>query len=295
MPLVRVNDSLRFEEHLHEGVGYYLIVKQVLIERNGIQRVLLFESPDHGKVLTIDESIQLTEREEATYHEAIVHVPLFAHGQAERVLIVGGGDGGVAARVLMHPGVNHLRQIEIDETVVEISKEYLRSVHQGAFDDPRFRLTIGDGAEFIRATDERFDVIIVDCSDPDPNDSTNNSLFTSEFYENARRALRPGGVLVTQNGMPNLQHDELESSVSTLRRLFRYATCYLVDAPMYGGGNIAIGLATDSPEIIATPIETLRERFSASGVKCSNYTPEYHKAMFVLPKRVLEMLGGKSY
>ncbi len=295
MPLIHINGSLRFEEHLHDGVGYYLIVKLVLAEISGQQRIVLFESLDHGNVLAIDESIQLTEREEATYHEAISHVPLFAHGHAKSVLIIGGGDGGVAARVLMHPTVELVRQIEIDEAVVDVSKRHLVAVHMNAFDNPRFHLTIGDGLEFVKSTDDRFDVIIVDCSDPDPEDSANNSLFTQEFYQNARRILSPGGVMVTQNGMPNLQIEELRTSIQTLRQLFRYATCYLVDAPMYGGGNIAIGLATDSADVIAPSVETLAKRFAASKVLTSYFTPEYHKAMFVLPKRILEIIDGRAY
>lgn len=282
---------MRFEEEdLHGGMGAYIGVKKVLFEGGDIQKIYLFDSFEHGRVLAIDKSIQLTEREEGTYHEAITHVPLFTHGNAKRVLIIGGGDGGTAARVLMHKTVVHVKLIEIDGTVVEVSKEYLASVHKNAFNDVRLDLEIGDGARFVNETDERFDVVIVDCSDPDPVDSANNVLFSSEFYADARRVLLPGGIFVMQNGIPNLQREELVNSMQNLKNLFSYATCYLVDAPMYVGGNLALSFATDDAFLVDIPLATLRERFEVAGIDTEYYTPELHKAMFALPKSVMKIV-----
>ncbi len=295
MPRITVNGRERFEENLHKGVGYYIEIKNILFEKKADQYILLFESIDHGKVLVIDESIQLTEREESTYHEAIVFVPLFAHENPQRVLIIGGGDGGVAAHVLMHPSVSKVVQVEIDNQVVEISKEHLKSVHKGAFDDKRHQLIIADGADYVANTRERFDVVIVDCSDPDPDQSHSNSLFSREFYLNSAAVLERGGIMVTQSGMPNLQAEELSSSVLSLRRAFKYATTYLVDSPMYGGGNIAISFATDNLQSLTISGDLLAERFAASRISAEHYTPDLHRAMFTLPRKVLDLIGGRGY
>ena len=137
-------------------------------------------------MLTLDDVVQTTEGDNFIYHEMMTHVPILAHGAARRVLIIGGGDGGMAREVLRHDGVTHVTMVEIDAGVVDFSRQYLPMLSQGAFDDPRLELVIADGAEFIRRTKGGYDVIIVDSTDPI---GPGEVLFTDTFYGHAKRAL----------------------------------------------------------------------------------------------------------
>lgn len=243
------------------------------------QRLRVFENARFGRVLTLDGVVQTTEGDEFIYHEMLAHVPILAHGAARRVLIIGGGDGGMAREVLRHRSVERVTMVEIDAGVVEFSKQYLPSLSAGAFDDPRLDLVIADGAAYIAEPGERFDVIIVDSTDPI---GPGEVLFTDTFYGRARERLAEGGILVTQNGVPFLQGEELTNTLRALEALFRDATCYLATIPTYAGGPMAFGWGTDGTAR-ATELSELRRRAEASGIDFRYYTPEVHQAAFALP------------
>ena len=154
-------------ETLHEGYGQMLQETEVLYDsETEHQRLRVFTNPQFGRVLTLDGVVQTTEADEFIYHEMLTHVPILAHGAATRVLIIGGGDGGMAREVLRHKAVEHVTMVEIDAGVVEFAKQYLPSLSAGAFDDARLNLVIADGAEFVAESQDRFDVIIIDSTDP---------------------------------------------------------------------------------------------------------------------------------
>ncbi len=252
------------------------------------QRLRVFENPRFGRVMTLDGVVQLTEADEFIYHEMLAHVPLLAHGQARRVLIIGGGDGGMAREVLRHASVEHVTMVEIDAGVVEFAREYLPGVSAGAFDDPRLNLVIADGAAFVRDSEESFDVVISDSTDPI---GPAEVLFTDTFYGHARQRLAAGGILVTQNGVPFQQAAELSATMRAFRALFRDATCYLATVPTYWGGPMAFGWGTDSPAR-ETDLATLEGRFAAAGIETRYYTPEVHRAAFALPGYVAALSRG---
>ncbi len=252
------------------------------------QRLRVFENPRCGRVLTLDGVIQLTEADEFIYHEMLAHVPLLAHGEARRVLIIGGGDGGMAREVLRHASVEHVTMVEIDAGVVEFAKEYLPGVSAGAFNDPRLDLVIADGAAFVRDSDETFDVVISDSTDPI---GPAEVLFTDTFYGDVKRRLAEGGILVTQNGVPFQQADELRSTMRAFRALFRDATCYLATVPTYWGGPMAFGWGTDSPAR-RTDRAALEQRVAEAGLAARYWTPEVHGAAFALPGYVAELTRG---
>ena len=150
----------------------------------------------------LDNVVNVTETDEFVYHEMIVHAPMNIHPNPTRVLIVGGGDGGAAREVLKHSGLTKFVMIDIDEVVVNACKRYLPSLNDGAFDDPRLELIIGDGIDYVmKAEDNSFDFIIVDSTDPTP-DGCGEVLFTDEFYRNCLRILDNGGILANQIVMP---------------------------------------------------------------------------------------------
>jgi len=274
-------------EKLHPDYAQALRVDRVLFDSaTEHQRLRVLENARFGRVLTLDDVVQTTEGDNFIYHEMMTHVPIFAHGAAERVLIIGGGDGGMAREVLRHSAVRQLTMVEIDAGVVEFSKEFLPSLSAGAFDDPRLDLVIDDGAAFMRREGSGFDVIIVDSTDPV---GPGEVLFTDSFYGNAKRRLTPGGIIVTQNGVPFLQGDELANTMRAFRALFSDWGCYLASVPTYNGGPMAFGWGTDG-YARQTPVAVLRERFAAAGVNTAYYTPEVHQAAFALPGYVQRLM-----
>jgi spermidine synthase len=238
-------------------------------------------------VLTLDGVVQTTEGDEFIYHEMLTHVPILAHGAARRVLIVGGGDGGMAREVLRHARIDHVTMVEIDAGVVEFSKTYLPRLSDGAFDDPRLDLVIADGADFMAQSDQHFDVIIIDSTDPI---GPGEVLFTDSFYDHARARLAEGGILVTQNGVPFMQPDELTRTMRAFKQLFADWGCYIASIPTYAGGPMAFGWGSQSPAGRAVTVEQLGERFAASGIETRYYTPAVHKAAFGLPAYIEKLL-----
>ncbi|WP_019960013.1 polyamine aminopropyltransferase [Woodsholea maritima] len=273
-----------FREALAGPVGNSLRVDQVIYhDASEHQDLLVFENETYGRVLVLNGIVQVTTADEFIYHEMMAHVPLLAHGQAKKVLIIGGGDGGVGREVLKHKGVEKLTLVEIDADVVKFSKEWLPTVSDGAFEDPRFEVIITDGVEFMRDSQEHFDVIIVDSTDPV---GPGEVLFTREFYTDCQKRLNPGGILVTQNGAPFLQPQELTNSYRSFDLLFKHATFYAITVPTYPGGVMTLGFATDNTEALSIDVETLKTRFEALNTPTRYYTPELHKGAFQLPAYV---------
>ena len=278
------------EETLHDDFRIKLKVDRVLFDsETDHQRLKLFENATFGRVLTLDSITQTTEADEFIYHEMMAHPSIMAHGNAKRVLIIGGGDGGMAEEVLKHKSVEHVTMVEIDAGVVEFSKQYLPNICKGAFDDPRLNLVITDGAKFVAETDERFDVAIIDSTDPM---GPGEVLFTETFYGNVKRCLNEGGVIATQNGVPFLQSDELAQTVGAFRKLFRDASCYLATIPTYVGGPMAFGWGTDDEALRQVSEEVLAKRFAAAGFETRYYTPAVHKGAFALPPYIQDIISS---
>jgi spermidine synthase len=276
-------------ETLFDALGFRMTyaVERVLHEtRTGHQHLVLFEHALFGKVLMLDGAIQVTTHDEFIYHEMMTHVPILAHGNARDVLIVGGGDCGIAEEVLKHKAVRRLTQVEIDASVVDFAREHFPAFTGPVLSDPRFALVIDDGMNFVAATDRRFDVIIVDSTDPHGPGAV---LFTYDFYAACKRCLGTGGVMVTQNGVPFLQPDELVASVGHFAKLFADAGCYVAAIPTYVGGHMAMGWASDDVSLRALAPATIAQRYRDAGSFPTRYwTPEVHSAAFALPRFIAE-------
>ena len=277
-----------FEETLHPGLHARLRIDKLLYRgESGHQRLILFENSEFGRVLALNDVIQTTERDEFIYHEMLSHVPLLAHGGAREVLIVGGGDGGMLEEVLKHSGVCRATLVEIDASVIDFSKQYLRAICGDAFEDPRAHVIIADGLAHAQTTPDRYDVIIVDSTDPV---GPGEALFSDHFYRACRRCLAPGGILVTQNGVPFVQGDELRQSLTAMKSLFADATCYTACVPAYVGGAMAFGWASDRAALRATPLPVLAGRFAKAGLDTRYYTPAVHQAAFALPGYIADLI-----
>jgi spermidine synthase len=275
------------------GIRMSYRVDKVLYEaRTAHQHLVLFEQPFFGKMLMLDGAAQITAGDEFIYQEMMSHVPLFAHGAARDVLIVGGGDCGIAEEVLKHKPVKRLTQVEIDPAVVEFAKKHFPEFAKPVFADRRFASVIDDGMKYVAKcarAGRRFDVIIVDSTDPQ---GPGKVLFSRKFYAACKRCLNKGGVLVTQNGVPMLQPRELLASVTTFRRLFADGACYLAAIPTYVGGHLAMGFASDDKRLRQTSAKTLAARHRrAGGFSTKYWTPEVQVAAFALPRFIADLVA----
>ena len=279
-------------ETLHEEDGLttsFRADKVLYEESTGQQELVIFDNPTFGRMMTLDGATQVTTADEFIYHEMMTHVPVLAHGSVKSLLIIGGGDGGILREAARHKSIENLTMVEIDPAVTEFSKKHLPMVSAGAFDDPRLDLIFEDGTKFVAETEKRFDVIIVDSTDPVGPGAV---LFEEEFYRNAKRCLTEGGVLVTQNGVPFLQPDELTSSIGKFRRLFADGSCYLATIPTYVGGPMAMGWASDNASLRKQSIEEISARFASCGFETKYYTPDVHVGAFALPRYVEKCFPG---
>lgn len=274
-----------FNETLYEHYGQRYEVDEVLFEHKGLQHIVIFKNRRFGRVLALDGVIQSTEADEFIYHEMMVHVPLFAHGACRRVLIIGGGDGGILREVLKHKGVEKATMVEIDGAVVEMCKKHMPGHSDGAFDSPRTNLVIADGIDFVKNCTDKFDAIISDSTDPI---GPGEVLFTDSFYASCKKLLNPGGVLTTQNGVAFMQGDEVSTTYSRMKPVYKDAGFYVAAVPTYIGGFMTLAWGTDDESLRETPVEILRKRLAASNIKTRYYTPEIHKASFALPGFVVE-------
>jgi spermidine synthase len=279
-------------ETLFDDLGFRMSfqVDRVLYElQTDHQHLILFEQAYFGKMLMLDGATQISKRDEFIYQEMMSHVPLFAHGNAQEVLIVGGGDCGIAEEVLKHKTVKRLTQVEIDPKVVEFAKEHFPEFTTPVFADKRFESVIDDGAKYVAKTDRRFDAIIVDSTDPI---GPGKILFGEKFYSGCRRCMKKGGVLVTQNGVPFFQKNELASTMAKFRRLFADASCYVAAIPVYVGGHMALGIATDNKRLRKQPVKTIAQRYRKAGsFKTKYWTPEVHVAAFAQPRFIADLVA----
>jgi spermidine synthase len=281
-----------YQETLYEGYGQRFRMDKLLHEvRTEHQHLVIFENPRMGRVMALDGVIQTTEADEFIYHEMLTHVPILAHGAARKVLIIGGGDGGMLREVSKHRSVEQITMVEIDGTVVEMCKEFLPEHSKGAYDDPRLKLVIDDGMRFVATTDEKFDVIISDSTDPI---GPGEVLFSENFYQACRRCLNDGGILVTQNGTPFMQLDGVENTAGRMNGLFADWHFYMAAVPTYIGGAMTFAWGATDAGLRNLPLDTLRQRFAGSGIVTRYYNPEVHLGAFALPQYVLKAIGKPS-
>lgn len=277
-----------FTESLHGDWEQTFKMDKVVFEvKTEHQDLVIFENPRYGRVLALDNIIQLTEKDEYSYHEMMAHVPLLAHGNAKKVLIIGGGDGGVLREVVKHKSVEMATLVDIDRGVIEMSQKYLPTLSDGAFDNPKTRIIIADGLDFVKTTEEKFDVVICDSTDPI---GPGESLFTPEFFAECKRVLNAGGILVNQNGVPFVQGSCVTDTYDIFKKHFAAPGFYLVSVPVYVGGQMTLGWGTDNPDYARVSVEELRLRMQDIEGSLKYYTPEVHQAAFALPQFILDLM-----
>lgn len=278
------NDEYWYGETLYPEWRQIVRMDRVIEqEKTQLQDLVIFENERFGRVLALDGIVQTTSADEFAYHEMLAHVPLIAHGNAQQVLIIGGGDGGILREVVRHKNVKRVVMVEIDPSVVEFSKEYLPTLSNGAFEDPRFELIIGDGADYVKNTEDCFDIIICDSTDPIGPGAV---LFTQEFYGNCKTILNDKGIFVNQNGVPFMQASEVRDTYERRKSFFKDTSFYVTAVPTYVGGFMAFGYATDELSYRELSLEELENRLQRVEGELKYYNPEIHRAAFALPNFV---------
>jgi spermidine synthase len=280
-------------ETLYAEWGQRFLVKRELARvKSEFQDIMLFESTSHGRVMVLDGVIQITERDEFVYQEMLTHVPLLAHGDAKRVLIIGAGDGGVLRRVLQHRNVEKCVMVEIDGEVIRLCQEHMPDVAGDAWTNPRGQVIVGDGIDYVRQAEAgSFDVVIVDSTDPI---GVGEVLFTDEFYHNAARLLSANGLIVNQCGVPFMQADELRETSLRRGKFFPDISAYVAAVPTYVGGFMTLGWSAKTHGLRDVPVEEIRRRAEAAGILGTTryWTPEIHAGSFNLPPYIAENLPG---
>lgn len=275
-------------ETLYPTWGQQFVMDEVLFEVDtGHQHLIIFNNGQWGTVMALDGVIQTTEKDEFVYHEMMVHVPMLSHGNAKRVLIIGGGDGGILREVLKHQNVESVTQVEIDQQVIDMCIQYLPNHSAGAYDNPKANVVIADGVDFVNQCTDKFDVIISDSTDPM---GPGEVLFTSRFYQGIKHCLKDGGVFVAQNGVSFMQTEEVTTTHQRLSPLFKEASFYSGAVPTYVGGIMTFAWATDNLELKNVSLETIEQRYKAANLTTRFYTPSIHKGSFALPQYVLDAI-----
>lgn len=277
-----------FRETLHPELEQAIRIDEDIYQgKTAFQSVRIFRNEILGRVLVLDDVVQTTELDEFVYHEMLTHVPILAHGNVGEVLIIGGGDGGCLEEVLKHP-VTRATMVELDPDIVTLCREHLPAICGDAFDDKRTNLIIGDGAKFVAETADRFDLIIVDSTDPI---GPSQVLFQEEFYGNCRRCLTDRGILITQNGVAFYQSDELRQSSRAFAKLFARGGFYFATVPTYIGGAMALGWASDGTDLAHPNVDELTSRYRRSGIETRYYNPDVHAGAFAMPNFVRDLTG----
>lgn len=255
------------------------------------QKVEVYDTFAYGRLLTLDGLVMTTEKDEYVYHEMISHIPMQVHPDAERVLIIGGGDGGVARELLRYPNLKEVVMVEIDGMVVEASKEFLPEI-AAEFDNPRLNLKIADGIEYVAAcSDEAFDVVIVDSTDPV---GPAEGLFTPEFYRHVHRILKHDGIMVTQSESPRFNAKVFREIFGCYRDIFgpEQVHCYLAYVPTYPTGMWGFSFSSKGNR---HPLRDLNESSTenfAEAHQLKYYNADIHRAAFALPGFVRTLLNS---
>ena len=259
--------------------------KKVYSGKSKYQKIEILDTFGLGRIFILDGVLQLSEKYEFIYHEMISHLPLFYHSNPQRILIIGGGDGGVLREVLKH-SLKEIFWAELDQKVVEISKKYLPFLNlKDSLKQKKVKLFFGDGATFVKKFKDFFDVIIVDSTDPK---GPSLSLFQKKFYQNSFLALKKKGIFITQSGNFLDQILEIKTTLKNLKTSFPYVKVHRIFTPDYQGSDFSLILASKNINLEEFDIKKTKKRFKIKGLKY--YFPEMHLASGILSKFYQEKL-----
>lgn len=258
-------------------------------EHSPYQLVEIFDTFKYGKMLTVDKMVMCSEKDEAAYHEMIVHVPMLVNPAVKNVLVIGGGDGGSVREILRHRQVESVTMVEIDEVVVRASREFLPSL-SSSLDDPKLTLVIGDGIEYVKkAKAESFDLIVVDSSDPV---GPAQGLFSHSFYRDIERCLTAGGVMVAQSESPRFNQAAFIDLTHCLQDIFTLQNVhtYLAFIQTYPTGMWSFTYCSKNGTHPVAELDASKAAQFATDHSLEYYNGDIHSAAFCLPTFIKTML-----
>ena len=268
--------------------GYCFRTSGPLVDfQSEYQRVRIYESPRFGKLLRLDDCFMTSEKDEFFYHENMVHPAAVSHPSPRSALVIGGGDGGACEEILKHPGIEKVVLAELDPAVVEVSKEHLGRIHRNVFDDPRLEVRIGDGAAFVRESEQRFDLVLLDLTDP-VGEAV--ALYQRDFFEACRNVLSPGGALTMHIGAPVFHPERASEIVANLQQVFNVVRPYLVTVPLYGA-QWGFACASDTLDPLSLGEEDVEDRITERKLQdLQFYNGATHRGIFALPNFVRQLV-----
>src|ERR1700733_3840489 len=271
-----------FKERLYQGYAQTMELTGAPLaeEKSKYQRIRIFDSEANGRVLVLDDIVQITTRDESAYAEMLTHLPILEHGAVKRVMIVGGGDLSIADEALKHKSVKEVVLVDIDGRVVELCKAHFGEINARAFKDKRLKIEIADAFEYLGrpASKGRFDLVVADRPDPV---GPGKALFGETFYDRVKAALKPGGFATFQTGVPFYQPWEITDALKELDEFFPQSGLYLTVVPSYIGGFMALSWAGLGKRL-GTPagIKRATAAFKKAKIKTDYYNPAIHAASF---------------
>jgi spermidine synthase len=285
-----MSETTWFTEYVDEGHGMTFRNDKTLIKKvTKYQKLEIFENKTLGRIMLLDDVMMLTQRDEYIYHEMLVHPGLLAHPNPERVLVIGGGDGGTLREVVKHPMVKEAILCEIDEEVVNYSREFLPFTAVG-LDHPKSTLFVGDGIKFIQDHKGEFDVVIVDSTDPV---GFAEGLFRAPFYRDVKAALKPDGILTQQTESPLFDREAWKQIYVELDQVFNNVACYAASIPMYPSGFWTFTFSSD----VHDPWAKFSSKRAEALGELGYYTPKLQRSAFDLPRfaiRDLKAMNGDA-
>ncbi len=265
-----------FREKLHKGLTQEIEIKKLLISKQSkFQKIEIFDSFIYGRVLALDNVVQVTEKDEFAYSEMLVH-PLVQSlkKKPEEVLIIGGGDGAVAEELLKYSFIKKIDLVDIDKEVIDLSKKYLKKINNNSLINYKLNLFYEDAFSFIKNTKSKYDIIITDR--PDPIGAGKN-LFKKEFYKNINDIISTDGIAVFQSGVPFFQKKEIKDVLNDVKKYFKYSGFYLTVVPSYIGGFMALVWSSN------TTIISSKKKFNKFNIDTSYYNQDILSASLISP------------
>ena len=275
-------------ENLNDDCGVYFTGALVEKRQTLFQALEIYETPQLGLLLRLDGCNMTSERDEFFYHENLVHPALSAHPHPLAALVIGGGDGGSCEEILKHSTIEQVHLVELDADVIEVAKEYFANVHHGVFANPKLKVTIGDGAAYLRGAAHKYDFIALDLTDPA---GLAAELYTADFFRHCLHALNREGILSVHIGSPIAHPQRVSASMKNLRDVFPLVRPYFVYIPTYGS-VWGFACASATLDVCAPTAQQIDERLKIRGVAARQYyNGAIHHALFALPEYIKSMVA----
>lgn len=278
-------------EPLNDSIGFYVKANRHIGEwQTQYQKIAIYDTPQYGKIFRLDGYNMTSEKEEFVYHENLIHPALTAHDAPKNVLIIGGGDGGSSEEALKHPSIERVTMVEIDKDVISVAKEHFQSVHQGVFDNPRLRVIVDDGMAFVRNTEEKFDLIVLDLTDPIGPAA---ALYSQDFFQQCRAVLTPQGALTLHIGSPVAHPERVAELCQRLNNVFQIVRPCTMYIPLYGA-LWALAVCSDQLDPKAFSAHEIDARIQARGLRqLQYYNGESHLGVFALPNFIRDLVDTR--